>query len=57
MNYRKFDGHQITPGAIKKVQSITRTADDNDYDGYDAPHTVLHLSEDFFCQDLYLVLM
>ena len=30
MNYRKFDGHQITPGDITKVQSITRTVVDTD---------------------------
>ena len=30
MNYRKFDGHQITPGVITKVQSITRTAVNKD---------------------------
>ena len=30
MNYRKFDGHQIAPGDITKLQSIMRTVVDTD---------------------------
>ena len=50
MNYRKFDGHQITPGAITKVQSITRTVVDTEkpkvFDSY--PDYTVQLSNRYF---------